>query len=545
VVEVNGCDSRRSAGGRWKFGRNFDGWEPARRCLNFAVAKCNAAPEPESRHAFVAKEQAETEMGITQEVARFVRSTRYRDIPHSVVQLARGFILDGLGVALAGSTDECARIVQTQIRQLDGRKQSMVLGTSRSAPTPKAALANGVAGHAMDYDDTQLSTSKEAVYGLLTHPTTPVLAAALAVGEKENISGREFVLAYVLGVEVECRIADAIHPRHYQSGFHSTATMGGLGAAMAVGKILRCNEAQLLRTLGIAASMASGLRENFGTMTKPLHAGRAAENGVTAALLARDGFTAATNILEARRGFFNAMAGGYDENKIRGRFGSPYFMMEPGISIKPYPSGSLSHPAQDLILDMAREHDLRAADIAAIEVGTNSNVPNALIYPMPKTALEGKFSIPFCMAIAVLERKAGIAQFQDRKVRDKKVIELMKRVTLYVDDELEKLGYDQVRSRVRVRLRSGKVIEGRYDVARGHPEKPMSWAELGDKFRDCAALALPARNIEVAIELIARIDTLANLRPLLRALGGARPKSVARTARKKAGSKRWNRTHKG
>ena len=193
----------------------------------------------------------------------------------------------------------------------------------------------------MDYDDTQLSTSREAVYGLLTHPTTPVLAAALAIGETEKITGREFVLAYILGVEVECRIADAINPRHYQSGFHSTATMGGLGAATAVGKILRFKEEPLLRTFGIAASMASGLRENFGTMTKPLHAGRAAQNGVTAALLARDGFTAAPNILEARRGFFNAMAGGYDESKIVGQLGAPYFMKAPGISIKPYPSGSL------------------------------------------------------------------------------------------------------------------------------------------------------------------------------------------------------------
>ncbi|MGH7816294.1 MAG: MmgE/PrpD family protein, partial [Candidatus Binatia bacterium] len=276
-------------------------------------------------------------MGLTQEVASFVAKTRYRDLPREVVQLARGFILDGFGVALAGSTDECSRIVQGQIRQMRAKGESAILGTVLFAPAAKAALANGVAGHAMDYDDTQLSTSKEAVYGLLTHPTTPVLAAALAIGEKEKISGEEFVLSYILGVEVECRIADAIAPRHYQDGFHSTATMGGLGAAMAVGKILRFNEEKLIRTLGIAASMASGLRENFGTMTKPLHAGRAAENGVTAALLAEAGFTSATNILEARRGFFNAMAGGYDENKIAGRLGRPYFMKEPGISIKPYP----------------------------------------------------------------------------------------------------------------------------------------------------------------------------------------------------------------
>ena len=483
-------------------------------------------------------------MGLTQEVASFVARTRYRDIPKDVVQLARGFILDGLGVALAGSTDECSRIVQQHIRRAAGRGESSILGTTLSAPAAKAALANGVAGHAMDYDDTQLSTSKQAVYGLLTHPTTPVLAAVLGAGEKEKISGEDFVLAYILGVEIECRIADAINPRHYQSGFHSTATMGGLGAAMAVGKLLRLKEEQLIRALGIAASMASGLRENFGTMTKPLHAGRAAENGVGAALLAGDGFTAANNILEARRGFFNAMAGGYDESKISGRLGAPYFMKEPGISIKPYPSGSLSHPAQDLILYLVRQHDLTAADIERIDVGTNSNVPNALIYPMPKTALEGKFSIPFCMAIAVLERKAGIAQFQDRKVRDKKVVELMKRVTLSVDDELEKLGYDQVRSRIRIALKDGRTIEGRYDVARGHPEKPMSWAELGDKFRDCAALVLPAKNAEEVVELIAQVEELKNLNPLIRALTRGSGNISNKTKIAKAGNKQWSRTRR-
>jgi 2-methylcitrate dehydratase PrpD len=483
-------------------------------------------------------------MGITQEVASFIAKVRFDDLPEQVVKLARGFILDGLGVALAGSTDECARIVQAQIRQTGGKAEASILGTTMMAPAAKAALANGVAGHAMDYDDTQLSTSKQAVYGLLTHPTTPVLAAVLAMGEREKITGRELVLAYILGVEVECRIADAIHPRHYQEGFHSTATMGGLGAAVAVGKILRLKEEKLIQTLGIAASMASGLRENFGTMTKPLHAGRAAENGVTAALLAQAGFTSATNILEARRGFYQAMAGGYDESKISGRLGRPYFMIDPGISIKPYPSGSLSHPAQDLILDLVKRHELGADDIEQIEVGTNSNVPNALIYPMPKTALEGKFSIPFCMAIAVLERKAGIVQFQDRKVRDKRVIEMMKRVTLYVDDELEALGYDQVRSRVRVKLKNGRLIEGRYDVARGHPEKPMSWTELSEKFRDCAELVLPRQRVEEAIGLVARIEQHKTLKPLLKSLLITRSAPAAKAKTARPGSKRWNRTRK-
>jgi 2-methylcitrate dehydratase PrpD len=237
------------------------------------------------------------------------------------------------------------------------------------------------------------------------------------------------------------------------------------------------------------------------------------------------------------------MAGGYDESKISGRLGRPYFMKEPGISIKPYPSGSLSHPAQDLILDLVRQHDLHAGDIERIEVGTNSNVPNALIYPMPKTALEGKFSIPFCMAIAVLERKAGIAQFQDRKVRDKKVVELMKRVTLYVDDELEKLGYDQVRSRVRIALKDGRTIEGRYDVARGHPERPLSWAELGEKFRDCAALVLPEKNAVAVVDLIARVEELKSLAPLIRALTNSRGEN-AQTKITQTRKKKWSRTRR-
>jgi 2-methylcitrate dehydratase PrpD len=457
-------------------------------------------------------------MGVTQELTRFVARTRLQDVPAEVTRLALGFILDGLGVALAGQQEEGTRLILKYARRLGGPAEVPVLGTPYKLPVSHAALVNGVSAHAMDYDDTQLSTSKEAVYGLLTHPTAPVLNAALAAGARKRINGLELLIAYIAGVEVECRIADAINPRHYRAGFHSTATIGGLGAAMAVGKILRLTEEQLLRALGIAASMASGLRENFGTMTKPLHAGRAAENGVTAALLAQAGHTAALNILEAQRGFFNAMAGGFDESKLSGRLGQPYFMQEPGISIKPYPSGSLSHPAQDLILKLVCEHDLHAEQIESVEVGTNSNVPNALIYPMPKTALEGKFSIPFCMAIAILERKAGIAQFIDAKVRAAKTVALMKRVKLCVDDEMEKLGYDQVRSKIRITLRDGRTLEGRADVARGHPQKPMTWGELTEKFHDCAALVLPRVQADAVVRFVERLPEQRSLAPLLRAL---------------------------
>jgi 2-methylcitrate dehydratase PrpD len=460
-------------------------------------------------------------MSLTAEVAEFVVSTRYSDLPAEVVGLAKSFILDGLGVILAGASEKGSRILRARVEAMGGRQEATALGTGRRFPVAKAALLNGMAGHALDYDDTQLSTSKEAVYGLLTHPTVPVLSAALALGER-GASGKELLAAYVLGVEVECRVADAISPRHYRSGFHSTATIGGLGAAVAAAKLARLREEPLRRALGIAASMAGGLRENFGTMTKPLHAGRAAENGVLAVDLARAGFTAAANILEAERGFFRAMGGGYDPAKISGRLGRPYYFQAPGISIKPYPSGSLSHPAQDLILELASKHELRAEEIEAIEVGTNSNVPNALIYPMPETALEAKFSIPFCMAIGVIERRAGLGEFTDRKVRDPRVRELMERVRLYVDEELEALGYDQVRSRVRVRLRDGRVIEGRADVARGHPSKPMGWMEIVEKFRDCSRRAIARREADRAVELTAALEDLPRVAPLIAALAGRR-----------------------
>ncbi len=455
-------------------------------------------------------------MGLTQEVAHFVARTRYRDIPKEVVQLARGFILDGLGVALAGSTDECSRIVQAQIRQMNGKGESSIVGTALSAPAPKAALANGVAGHAMDYDDTQLSTSKQAVYGLLTHPTTPVLAAVLAIGEKEKISGEAFVLAYLLGVEVECRIADAINPRHYQDGFHSTATMGGIGAAMAVGKILRLNERKLIQTLGIAASMASGLRENFGTMTKPFHAGRAAENGVVAAEIAALGFTASDNGLEADRGFFRAAGGGYSAEMIDGKLGAPWTFAFPGVSIKPHPSGSLTHPGMAVMMDLILRHDLKPERVKRVSVGTNHNMPNALIHHQPRNELQAKFSMEFCMAILLIERKGGLEQFTDDVVNRADVQAMIRKVNFGVHPEAEAAGFDKMTTIIEVELDDGTVVKGQADFGKGSPANPMTDDELAEKFRQCAAWGgLDRDQTKTVLDLVWRIEELSDVGELM------------------------------
>lgn len=460
-------------------------------------------------------------MGVTETVARFALATG--TIPDDVRMLATNYFVDGIAVMLAGAREQSGALVRAHLREIGGHPQATVLGARMQAPLQLAAWANGTAGHAMDYDDTQLATDPQSVYGLLTHPTVPVLAAALAAGEGANASGAALLDASIIGVEVACRIADAVNPRHYREGFHSTATMGGFGAAAAAARLYGCDLDQTLRAFGLVASMSAGLRENFGTMTKPFHAGRAAENGLFAVLLARRGWTAAKDILEAKRGFYSAAAGGFDESKIEGTLGNPYFYLEPGISIKPYPSGSLSHPAQDILLELVRDHDVHPEQVERIEVGVNSHVPNALIHTQPTTALQGKFSLQFQMAIGVLERRAGIAQFVDDKVRDPRTRELMERVRVYVDPEIEALGYNEMRMRVTITLKDGRVLAGYADKAKGHPRKPMSREDLREKFMDCATLVMPSDRAEAALARLWAIRDLRRVGDLTPMLTGSAP----------------------
>lgn len=454
-------------------------------------------------------------MGVTREIAQFVLEVP--SVPEEVRERATVHLVDGVGVMLAGAAAESGRIVREHLREVGGNPQAAVVGSRLRAPLQLAAWANGVAAHALDYDDTQLTTDPRSVYGLLTHPTAPVLPAALAAAEHVGASGAELLDAYIVGVEVACRTADAVDPRHYQEGFHSTGTLGTFGACAAALRLLGCNLDQALRALGLAASMAAGLRENFGTMTKPFHAGRAAENGLLAVLLARRGWTAATDILESKRGFYRAAAGGFDPSKIEGKLGNPFFFQSPGISIKPYPSGSLSHPAQDVLLELVREHDVRPEEVARIEVGVNSHVPNALIHTRPQTALEAKFSLQFQMAVGVVDRRAGLAQFTNERVRDPQVRALMECVHVYVDPEIEALGYNEMRMKVSIHLRDGRVLSGQANMARGHPRNPLSRQEVSEKFLECAALVMPqerARRLLDALWLV-REHAVADLIPLL------------------------------
>jgi 2-methylcitrate dehydratase PrpD len=459
-------------------------------------------------------------MSLTHYVADFALNLDYDDIPEGVRLTAIEHILDGYGLALSGHAEEGHAILRRYAQRASCAEEVVVFGTSLRSTAELAALVNGQAMHAMDYDDTQLSTNPASVYGLLTHPTTPVLGATSAVAELIGASGRDLLTAYVAGVEVACRTSDASDPRHYQKGFHSTGTFGAIGAAAGAAKLFGLTTEQTQFCLGIAASLSGGYRENFGTMTKPLHAGQAAQAGVFAARLAHDGFTAARNILEAKRGMYQASSDGYEPTRIDGKLGSPFFLEDPGVSIKPYPSGSLSHPGQDAVLELVREHDLKPEDVEEAIAGTNSATTNALIYPLPQTALEAKFSFPFFLAIAILRHKVGIEEFRDEVVLDPEVQELMKRCHHVVDEEIDARGFQHMDTRVVIKLRDGRVLEKLESFATGHPNKPMSREQLETKFFECAELAIDRDRARLAADIIWRLDELEHVGKLHEMLAG-------------------------
>jgi 2-methylcitrate dehydratase PrpD len=463
--------------------------------------------------------------GLTDYVGKFVATTKYEDIPDDVIELGKKSILDGLGLALAGSMAQTGTLCRQYVENLGIREgKATIIGSARKTSPRFAAFVNGVSIHADDFDDTQLSAAKDRVYGLLVHPTVPVLPAIFALAERGGISGKDLMLAYHLGVEVECKIAEAISPRHYQDGFHSTGTCGPFGSAAACAKLLRFELSQILNAFGLVASQSGGLRENFGTMTKPFQAGHAAESGLVSADLVALGWTAAEQILEADRGFFHAFGGSYDPAAIMDHLGKPWTFASPGISLKPYPSGSLAHPAMTEMMRLIEANNIQAAQVEKVDVGANHNMTTTLLRHQPKTGLEAKFSMEFCIAILLLERKAGLGEFSDKAVQRADVREMIGRINFYVDPEAESAGYDKMTSLLKIHLKDGKVIAGRADFAKGSPANPMTFEEAAAKFRGCAEYAeWPKVKAEKIIAFVRALDSapdVSALSPLLSAEKG-------------------------
>ena len=420
---------------------------------------------------------------------------------------AAAAITDTIGVALAGVSESAASMVRATFTP-HAQARCSVWGTDLCASAPEAALANGTAAHALDFDD--------MCFVSLAHPSAPLVPAVIAAGEMSGASGRAVLDAYIIGFEIQARLGRLMNPRHYQRGWHCTSTLGALSAAAGASRLLGLDAATTEHALAIAASSASGLKENFGTMVKPLHAGLAARDGVMAALLAKGGMTGSAKAIDGAQGYLRAFdSERTDLARAAADLGSRWEIVETGITVKLYPSCAGTHPTLDALLDLRAQHGFTEREVDRIEVDLDPIVPTILIYDRPSSALEAKFSLPFCAAAAVVFGRVGIDTFDDEPLQDPRVAALMPAVTMRVDEAIGRGKPSLTEARVRVRLKDGRSFVQEAHGARGYPASPATADQLAAKFLACASRAIGGQRAEDLLSTLSAIERLESVRSLV------------------------------
>ncbi len=423
-------------------------------------------------------------MTLAQELAKRIGALRYEELPPEAVRWAKVGILDTLGVTLAGAGEECTRIV-AGVTLHGSSGPALVFGRGTRAGALDAALVNGTAAHALDFDDMNNT--------LGGHPSAPILPALFALAEDIGANGRDFLAAYVAGFETECKIGLGVHFHHYTKGWHPTATLGVFGCAAACAKLMQLSEERTATALAIAASLAAGLKANFGTMTKPLHVGHCSRSGLFAALLARDGYTANAGVFEHKQGFLNVFngLGNYDASKVLPAWGQPYDIVKPGVAVKQYPCCGSTHSALDAMLGVVRAHKPGAGDIERIDVWTHARRLEHTNRPDPQSDLDAKFSVQYCMARAITDRRIAIEHFEGSAYREPAVRKLIARVHAATYTTAQFAEDNHFGAEVKITLRGGKVLGAKADQPLGRTsDNPLPAALLKEKFDDCAGRAL-------------------------------------------------------
>ncbi len=441
-------------------------------------------------------------MEVTRTLARFVVDNKARDIPPEVRHEAARSFLNWLGCAVGACRHETVERALQALAPYSGPPAATVLGRGDRLDVMHAALMNGITSHTFDFDDTHLKT--------VIHPSGPVASAILALAEHKAVSGADFLHAFILGVEVECRIGNSVYPEHYDVGWHITGTAGVFGAAAAAGKLLGLSEQQMIWALGIAATQSSGLREMFGTMCKPFHPGNAARNGLLAALLAQRNFTSSNSGIEAKRGFAHVLSTKFDPDEIAEGLGKTWEIAL--NTYKPFACGIVIHPIIDACIQLRNEHGLKAADIASVEAKVHPLVLELTGKKTPQVGLEAKFSVYHSAAAALIYGAAGEAEYGDDVVREPRVTALRDRVSAVVDKAMHE---DQ--TRVTIRLTSGKTVEKFVEHAIGSLDRPMSDADLEAKFRGLAKGVLAKPECDRLIALCWHIGKLRDAGEVARA----------------------------
>jgi 2-methylcitrate dehydratase PrpD len=448
------------------------------------------------------------EQGFAVALAARATALRFDDLPPEALHWAKVGILDTVGVTLAGSREDAPRLLARALDLAPG--PALIFGEGRRVGALDAAYVNGTAAHALDFDDCNNTFGG--------HPSAPVLSALFPLADAIGASGRDFVLAYIAGFEVEAKVGLAVHFHHYTKGWHPTATLGTFGAAAACARLMGLDAHATGVALALAASFASGIKSNFGTMTKPLHVGHTAHNGLLAARLAREGYTANPgSVFEHEQGFLDVFngPGTYDVQRALDAWAAPLDIVKPGIAIKQYPCCGSTHPALDAMLDIVGRRRIDPDDVARIDAWIHARRLQHTNRPHPDSNLDAKFSLQYVLARALVDGRIGVADFEGDRYRDAGVQALLPRIHVEPYDDTRFAAGNHFGGEVRITLRDGSVETARVEQALGRTSgNPVPAQRLRDKFDQCANTVLRDEVVAPLAESIARIDALDDVRTL-------------------------------
>jgi len=450
-------------------------------------------------------------MDITKRLAKFCAELKYDALPSAVVDRAKYFAFDFVGVAARGSLEDSTKAMYRFVKEMGpATKGGVIIGTKMRAPHHYAALANGTSSHSLELDDVTNEAS--------LHPAVAIFPAAFAACEMANKNGKRFIEGAVLGYDVMIRLGKALGPKeHYSRGFHPTGTCGTFGATAAVAKILGLSEAQMVSAFGIAGSQAAGSMEFLaqGAWTKRMHRGWAAHNGIIASVLAKKGFKGPSTILEGRDGFLHAYSLNADANKVLEDIGSSFEIMR--TSIKPHACCRYMQPPIDAILKIIKEHQIKAEEVEKVTLGILRAgfpiiaTPEELKYN-PKSVVDAQFSMPFGAAAAILYGETSLNQFREKIIQSPEMKQMMDRVLCVEDPELEKVFPKQWPATAEVKTKDGRTFSARIDYPKGDPENPLSWDELIEKFNGLTSSIYSKARREKFIEQVTKIEGIGNLK---------------------------------
>jgi 2-methylcitrate dehydratase PrpD len=453
-----------------------------------------------------------TERRITEQFAEFIVTTSYAKLPSEAVAAAKRAVLDHVGVTIAGSLEPAGKKVAHLVKQMGCTPKAAVVGMGFRTSSCEAALINGIAVHTLDYDDVSINSGG---YPVSIHLTSILLSAILALGEELKATGEDIITAYVIGYEVASQLANAMGADFGDDlGWHPSAPLGVVGAGAACSKLLNLDVSPVVSAIGIAASQAAGLRQNFGTMTKSFQIGNAARGGILSALMAKDGFTAASDALEGRYGFCHAFSGGrgYDVNKIPVTLGQSLQLLYPGPAVKLYPCCGSAHGPLNGLFSLFNKYDIQPDKVSAIEVSVPFDPPRSLVYDNPKTGLEGKFSLQYCLAAAFLDRKVGMETFTTEQVQRQQARELFDKITMFRKPEMKgKPSWEPAEYVITVKMVNGQAYSEKTNAPFAAPVRIPTWQELSGKFRDCAGMVLAEYQVETSLEIISTFEKLKNI----------------------------------